>query len=328
MTLILVQKFLRDLRVPLLVVMLILFSFSAFWVKIAQRVTSEIAPFFNAIASISQVSPKLFEEVVFKGPGKVSQSVMGGADVQFERPSDFLAVELLHPVVLMLTCIWAVGRAAGAIAGELDRGTMELLLSQPIPRHTLIVAHLVVDAIVIPLLCASIWLGTNVGLWAVGPFVVDHSVLDKLPKPMAGFTLPKGPDVLEVSVAGQPAALVNLAGLYFAMSGLTLLISSLNRSRWRAMGFAVLLILGMFVVNVLGQLWNTAAVLRPLSLFFYYQPQKIWLKDDYAAELGEAFSNGQPLARVPVLLVQFSVGALGYLAAARVFTRRDLPAPL
>ncbi len=43
------------------------------------------------------MDPKVFDEVLFKGPGKVSQAVMGGADVRFDRASDFLAVELLHP---------------------------------------------------------------------------------------------------------------------------------------------------------------------------------------------------------------------------------------
>ena len=31
------------------------------------------------------------EEVLFRGPGKVSQAVLGGADLQFEKPNDFLA---------------------------------------------------------------------------------------------------------------------------------------------------------------------------------------------------------------------------------------------
>ena len=40
----LVCKLLRDVRWPLLIVALLLFGFSLLWVKVAQRVTTEIAP--------------------------------------------------------------------------------------------------------------------------------------------------------------------------------------------------------------------------------------------------------------------------------------------
>jgi ABC-2 type transport system permease protein len=324
MTLTLVLKLLRDTRWPLLAVCLLLAAFSALWVKISQRVTTEIAPFFQGIAQAQKFDKRLFDEVIFKGPGKVAQAVMGGAGVQFDRPTDFLAVELLHPVVITLACIWAVGRAAGAVAGELDRGTMELLLSQPVPRNRLILAHLLVDCVVIPALCLSIVAGTRVGLAAVGPFAVDYSVLDKIKTPVP---IPRGPAVLAVDASPQPGAVTNLAALMFAVSGLTMAVSAANRSRWRAMGVAVLAVVGMFVANVVGQLWDSAALLRPLTLFFYYQPQDIWLAHDWFVDPGESW-GGRPLVQLPATGVLAGVGVVGYLIALRVFTRRDLPAPL
>lgn len=331
MTFVLVGKLLRDVRWPLLAVCVILFLFSAFWVKIAQRVTTEIAPFFNVIGSASGIGKEVFDEVIFKGPGKVSQAVMGGEETQFERPTDFLAVELLHPVVVILAALWAIGRAAAAVSGELDRGTMELLLSQPVPRNRLILAHLIVDALVIPAICLSILVGTQVGLWAVGPFHVDYAVLDKvrdkLP-PIALAYIKNGPATLEVSAARQGWALINLAALIFALSGLTMMVSAAGRSRMRTLGYAGLIGVGMFVANVIGQLWDSAAFVRPFTVFFYYQPQKIWLKESWSTDLGNAWAGGSPLFAVNVLVVLFGVGAVGYLVALRTFTRRDLPAPL
>jgi ABC-2 type transport system permease protein len=331
MTFILYRKLLRDVRTPLVVVCVILALFSGLWVKIAQRVTTEIFPFFSGLAQARSFDPKIFDEVLFKGPGKVSQAVMGGADVRFDRAGDFLAVELLHPVVLALTCIWAVGRAAGAVAGELDRGTMELLLSQPVPRGRLILAHLLVDLTVIPALTLSIMLGTNLGLAAVGPFTVDYSTLDKL-EAQAPIPIPlkRPPRVTELPVDAGPQwkGAVNLAALAFAVSGVTLAISSALRNRGQAIGLAALVVVLMFVANVLGQLWDAAAFLRPASLFFYYQPQKLWLYGDGFVDLGDAWAGGSPLLKVPVLAVLFGAGALGYVIALRTFTRRDLPAPL
>lgn len=315
MTLILVRKLLRDVWPALAVVCVLLFAFAGLWVKITQRVTAEITPFFDIVAARAGLQSKAFEEVVFRGPGKVSQAVLGGADLKFQEPTDFLAVGLLHPVVLILSCVWAVGRAAGAVAGEIDRGTMELLLSQPVPRNRLVLAHLLVDGVVIPALCLSFFAGTQFGLWAVGPFAVDYTAVQKV---LPFITVPAAPKVLDVSGRAEFPALANTAALMFALSGITMAVSSLGRSRWKAIGVGVLAAVVMFIINVLGQLWDDAAFLRPLSVFYYYQPQKIMLYNEWTVDRGP----------VPVLGVLFGVGAAGYAVALRVFTRRDIPAPL
>ena len=312
MTFVLVRKLLRDVRWPLLAVTVLLFIFSAFWVKIAQRISTEIAPFFNTLAQVQGVPKEAFDEVIFKGPGKVSQAVMGGADIQFDRPNDFLAVELLHPVVLILTALWAVGRAGSAIAGELDRGTMELLMSQPVPRNRLILAHLIVDAVTIPVVCLSVIAGTQFGLWVVGPFEVNYAVLDPLLEKLPEFArgmVKTGPPVLEVSAERQGWGVLNLAALMFAVSGMTLAVSALTRSRWKAVGVAALGGLTMFIANVLGQLWDEASFVRPFTVFYYYQPQKIWLDHVWTVELGDAWP-GLGLA-VPVVSVLATAGRQG-----------------
>ena len=322
MTLVLVRKLLRDSRWPLLAVCVLLFVFSAFWVKIAQRVTTEIAPFFLILGKAQGANKDLLDEVVFKGPGKISQAVLGGSDIRFENPNDFLAMELLHPVIIILASLWAVGRAASAVSGELDRGTMELLLSQPVPRNRLILAHFLVDLLVIPLICLAIPIGTQTGLALVGPFEVDYTSLRKLNLPIP---LPTQPEYLSVDTSGQPAALLNLAALMFALSGLTMAISAAGRSRWRTIGFAVVTVVVMFVATTIGQLWEPSGFVRPLTLFFYSQPQKAMLDGNWVVDVGKAWPGAPGVPGIGVLL---AVGAAGYLLALRAFTRRDLPAPL
>ena len=85
---------------------------------------------------------------------------------------------------------------------------------------------------------------------------------------------------------------VNLAALMFALSGLTMLVSAVGRNRWRALGVAALIAVGMFVANVVGQLWDGAAWVRPWTLFFYYQPQRVWLRGDWLAE--RRLGHGDP----------------------------------
>ena len=331
LTAVLVRKLLRDVRWPLAVVCLLLFLFSLLWVRVAWRVTTEIAPYFNVIGGLAGNTKEDMEEVVFTGVGKVSQAVLGGSDINFQDPTNFLAVEFLHPVVIVLAFLWAVGKAAGAVSGELGGGTMELLLSQPVPRSRLILAHFLVDAITIPILVLSISAGTQLGLWTVGEFRENQQVIDKVRAKAPLIARPfisAEPKVLPVSTAGQWKGAVNLAALMFAMSGVGLLISACGRNRWRTTGWAVLLVLGMFVLNVIAQLWEPLAFTRPCNLFFYYQPHKHWLTDTWTADAGECWGMAPGALAVPSVPLLLAVGAAGYGVGLWVFRRRDLPAPL
>jgi ABC-2 type transport system permease protein len=331
MTLILLRKLLRDVRTALIAVCLILFVFAAFWVKITQRVTTEIVP-MSRLLSKPFGNSKALEQVFVRGPSKVSQAALGWGEMSFDRPTDFLAIGLLHPIVLVLCLVWGVGRAAGAVAGELDRGTMELLMAQPVPRNRLVLAHLLADCILLPALCLSFFAGTQFGIWAVGDFVPDYALLDDLKKqsPFAKALIeatPQDNTPLEVSGTGELVGLVNTAALMFAISGVTLALSAAGRNRWRVVGYAVLVMVVMFVANTVGQLWEPAAFVRPFTFFFYYQPQKAMIDGDWTVDLGKAWNLGRPVL-VPAVGVLCAVGAAGYAVALRVFTRRDLPAPL
>ncbi|MBY0527172.1 MAG: hypothetical protein K2R98_27500 [Gemmataceae bacterium] len=109
--------------------------------------------------------------------------------------------------------------------------------------------------------------------------------------------------------------------LLFAVSGYTMWLSASGRFRWRVMGLAVFVTLLQFLVNVVGQLWDAVAPLRPLTVFYYYQPQQIILRDAWMVDVGRGnLVNG--------VVVLAAVGAIGYALALWTFCRRDLPAPL
>ncbi len=331
MTFILVRKLLRDVRPALIVVCLLLFAFAAFWVKITQRVTTQIVPMARLISQPFG-NAKVLESVFVRGPSKVSQAALGWGDMNFDNPTDFLAIGLLHPVVLVMCLVWGVGRSAGAVAGELDRGTMELLMSQPVPRSRLLLAHILVDCIVLPTICLSFFAGTQFGLWAVGDFVPDYAMLDDAAKESVVVknllqNVPRDPTPLAVSGRGELVGLVNTLALMFAISGSTLALSAAGRNRWKVVGYAVLAVVVMFVANTIGQLWEPAGFVRPLTLFYYYQPQRLMIDGDWTVDLNKSWNLGGPVL-VPAVGVLFAVGAAGYARALRTFTRRDLPAPL
>jgi ABC-2 type transport system permease protein len=342
----LVRKLLRDIWLPLAVVCLLLGAFQCLWVKITQRISGELVPLLDHVSRLGGVNPQVVQDVLFQGPGQVLRTLMGGERIQLDNAMNILSIGYVHPLMQTIFCIWAIGRAASAIAGELDRGTMELLLAQPLPRYHLVLAHLCVDAITIPVLCLSLWGGTWLGDWLIGPiqpialpsppvrptYLVELGPLkvrlqgpaDQAKRTNAAADLPQR---LRVRPGDCGPALWVVGGLLFAVSGYSIWLSSAGRFRNRVLGLAVLLTLLQFLINLVGQLWDAVALLRPLTIFYYYQPQRVILGRKWTVNLSE-WNGGEPLCAMPMLAVLFGVGAFGYSMALWTFSRRDLPAPL
>jgi ABC-2 type transport system permease protein len=295
MTWVLVRKLLRDLRPAWSAVALLLFAFLVLWARITSRITGEILVAFQQLG----ISVDTIRNLIFQGPGQVIQAIIGGTDIHIESAGELMTVAYVHPLTLTLLCLYAVGRAAGAIAGEIDRGTMELLLAQPIRRSQVIAAHVLVDVLSLPPLCLVLWLGTWAGAALFGGLHASQPLARVEPWRFA------------------PALLAALS-LVGATSGLTLWLSALGRSRMRVWGSGMLLLVVLFLLNVVGQLWEPLEWVRRLTLFYYYQPQEMILKDTW-------YAQPNVWGRLAVL---GGIGAAGYLLAWWTFCKRDLPAPL
>jgi ABC-2 type transport system permease protein len=319
----LLAKLLRDVRLPLCAVMLLLGGFECLWVKITQRIAGQLLPLLMGLASAWPISKSQLENTLFEGPGKIMRTLMGGENINLERAMDMLSVGYVHPLVITILCIWAIGRSSGAIAGEIDRGTMELLLAQPIGRRRLILAHLSIDLLTIPLLCLSLWAGTFLGVWLVGPIELSGEDRKRFP-----FPVEVNADALRLDPAAFGPGLWNVAALVFAVSGYTLWLSAGGRFRWKVLGAAVFITLLQFLINVVGQFWDLVGVLRPFTVFYYYQPQQIVLGHRWSIDLGNVWNHGHAFWSLNVLVVLVTIGVIGYGMALWTFTRRDLPAPL
>lgn len=303
----LVMKLLRDIRLPLAIVALLLAGFQCLWARITQRIVEEILP------TITENLPlDVLLQILFKGPGQILQTLIGGESINVSRTMDVLSIGYVHPLTQTIVCVWAIGRASGAIAGEIDRGTMELLLAQPLARYRLILAHFAVDMLVIPLLCLSMWAGNWAGIGLFGQI-----------ESKANFSV----QTLRVDPWVMLPALLNTASLLFAVSGVTMWFSARGRFRGRVMGAAVLVALLQFLVNVVGQMWDKSEWLRPFTVFYYYQPQQIILQNRWTIDVGKSWNWGQPF-QVNVVAILVAVGISGYALALWCFCRRDLPAPL
>src|SRR4029079_10284793 len=136
--------------------------FETLWVKITDRVTKEVIP-----AILAKIPKKDLFDILFRDSGKLVQAVLGGESIDLSETGDLLSVGYVHPLPTTILLVWALGRGAGALAGELERGTMELLVAQPIARWRIVMTHLCVDLVMIPSLALGMWLVTLLGAYIV-----------------------------------------------------------------------------------------------------------------------------------------------------------------
>lgn len=69
--------------------------------------------------------------------------------------------------MLFATTIWAVGRGSDTVSGEIGRGTMEMLLAQPVRRLLVLATQGAVTTIGSAILATAVLLGTCTGLATV-----------------------------------------------------------------------------------------------------------------------------------------------------------------
>src|SRR5580704_1197711 len=128
-----------------------------------------------------------------------------GVDLEkLASPAGQLSLLYIDLVTCLICVGWSLGRGTASVSGEISRGTMDLLLTLPIWRVSVIVVPAVVTAIGTCLLACAILLGTYLGL---------SCVRFDAPVPIAVFL---------------PGA-VNLACMVFCFTGITTLISAAAR---------------------------------------------------------------------------------------------------
>ncbi len=108
---------------------LLMFLFGWIFVAIASQIdVGMLGLFFNALPSKwEKLSPIPFTRLA--------------------TPIGFTTLLYVDPVVLFTCVIWAIGRGSSSVAGEIDRGTMEMLLAQPISRLSIMVVSFLITVI-------------------------------------------------------------------------------------------------------------------------------------------------------------------------------------
>ena len=209
---------------------------------------------------------------------------VGSSELDLLTANGMLAVAYNHPLTKVILIAFAVGLTANAIAGELERGTLDLVLARPLRRDKLLLSHGLALLLMTVLLSGIMLLGTAVGARLSG---------------ISG----------EIAWRDFGWLTLNTAVLILAMSGLGYLCSALSQRGSQAVGWASGLIAAMFFLDWFATLWDRVAPFTSLSLFHYHKPHQVI----------NGAANWQ--VNIAVLLV---MAALTFAAATVAFEKRDL----
>jgi ABC-2 type transport system permease protein len=223
-------------------------------------------------------------------PGFV-QSMVGVPLEKLATPVGQLSILYVHVVTLLVCVGWALGRGSDSVSGEIGRGTMDLILSLPVWRVTVLLVPAMATAIGSMLLAASVQAGILLGLACIH---FDEAVL-------ASEFLPGA---------------LNLFCMTFCFTAMTTLVSSWSRDRWWTIGIAAGFFIFAMIVKLVARMWPAGKWLYGLSFLSLFEPQELILMPDT--------SGHKPLFFDLALL---GIGVACYAAAAVVFSRRDIPGP-
>lgn len=252
-----------------------------------------------------------------------------------------IAIGYDEPIVVFTVSLFAIARGSDVVSGELNRGTLELLLAQPVSRLQVLYSQAMVTVAGLALLAAATWSGTWCGIQTT-------TVKETLPPPKITFA-PLGIEIplsfargekIEVPMREKVRAsyfvpgAFNLFCLGVAIAGVASLVSACDRYRWRTIGIVVGLYVISLILKIVGLAFERLHWMRDLSLFTAYEPQRFIAiavrqpEHTWSLTLSDSAGKFVELGPLGYNLVLLGIGLAAYLAAGVVFHKRDLPAPL
>jgi ABC-2 type transport system permease protein len=167
----------------------------------------------------------------------------------FASPAGYLEARLFSIFAPVLLLIFAIGAGSRAIAGEEERRTLDLLLSTPVARRTVLLDK------ALAMIVATTGLGAVLAL---------------------AIAVTGPPFEVSVSVANIAAAAANCVLLALAFGALALLVGAGTGRRSLAIGVAAGVAAGSYLIDVIALSVGGLTWLQRLSPFSYYRsPQAI-----------------------------------------------------
>lgn len=170
-----------------------------------------------------------------------------GANVTIATFDGFLTLEYFSLMWVIIAAAFAISISTAAFAGEIEKGTMELLLSQPLSRRVIALTRMAYLKIGLALIIAATML----------PIVLGALLVDE-----------------EISLAGILALSLQGFLLFLSIAGLGFFFSALMSDRGRAVFITVGLLIFSYALDLLSQFSDFVDNFHFLSLFNYYDPYR------------------------------------------------------
>jgi len=167
-----------------------------------------------------------------------------GVDANFLATLEgYIASEMFSFMWPLLAIFYMVSRAGGAIAGEIEKGTIGTLLSQPVTRSSIYWAK--VYAAIISLLIFTF-----------------ATILTTIP-----FAL-----LFKLKVDTLNYFTLTIVGLLFGLAvyGFAIMLSSLSSDKTKVYGITGGLLFSMYVADVVSALTQNLSWLKYTSIFYYF----------------------------------------------------------
>jgi len=244
------------------------------------------------ISLSAQIQMSAFQDVLLRAIPQEWQKLSGVPFSEVATHTGRVALAFIDPVVVLAATVWGITRGSDAVSGQLERGTMEMVLAAPVGRVAVFLTQALATTLAALLLVGVLLLGVTTAV-AFGPW--------------AG----------EVQPARFVPAAANVFGLMVCMAGITACVSAADSHRWRTIG----ILCGFYVFSILaklvGRMSESLSWVGYLSVFNAYEPQRL---------VFGGLESWQLLARYDGVLL--GIGLAAYVLGAVIFARRDLPAPL
>lgn len=243
-------------------------------VRSARRTALLCAVGMAAFMWVIMLSSSLFASdtenipTVVQDPPRAIVALLGGAANLLE-PEGWLAAGLVHPIVMALFALGAFMVPVASGITELERGTLDLVLSRPISRSQVLLAK--AAAMVVSL--ATVSVGGVVGT-LVARVTVD------------------GADALSLREVGLAFAGQFLLFLTFGVVALWLFARGALRAR--ALGLTIGILIGSFLINFLSLLFDGLEPLGLVTPFRYFRAASVlagraWLPGFIALACASSF---------------------------------------
>lgn len=285
---------------------------------------------------VSQIETSNFKQIIEWLPGDLEKLSAVPFTWIVTYPGR-ISLTYQEPIIILCLAVWCIARASDCVSGQLGRGTMEMLLAQPVSRMQMLWSHTFVTVAGV----AIISLGTFIGIWlGIQLTTVHEKVYPSIEVPILQreipipFLEPKEFDTPmneKADVRLFVPATINFFCYGVMLCGITALMSSWDRYRWRTIGIVTAFHICQALAKLLGMSAPAYSWILYLTIYSAYEPESVVRVADVQPEdtwnFWVTIDNETKLGGTGYNVILLAAGLAGFLLAAWIFKKRDLPAP-